>query len=494
MKKLLLTLLSFAFLLAPTSRAEDPAYTDIDAENFISARGISDRAEISRIHAWYRGLKGLNLWSDIVHACTYREIHNSISGSTVGTMVGGNGTLTGSLAVNNQGVVFPGSGANYISFPNPLPNPAVEYTILTVFQSARPSGTYYALFGSYSGSANRGPSVYVYGSPQQGLNGGFFYHYFSADGSTAPSGVISSGGSVGSPTLDNVSFLAAGYSATTRRLYSGNGRVNESSGSFGTAWNGNATFRLGQTLDGTIPLNGNVSFTAVWDRLLTATELNAVRRLYAKTIGYGVSQRVSFVFDGDSLTEGECGKIDGVDTCVNPYPLVLARDTSYGALASHRNIGTSGHTSAQMLSGIRSELYPSNIEFDIFARQYYSIYGGANDAPPLDPAQSVETLKECWRIAREAGYRVIAYTFPDIAMLDVAGTTIKAKDRREFRATMNRLIRQNAGSYDYLIELDRIPQLSNQDNILYYKDDKIHYTQATHNLIAEAIKAKIPNP
>lgn len=492
--KRIVALLSITAAISLTSRAEDPAYTDIDAENFIVARGISDRAEISRIHAWYRGLKGLNLWSDIVHACTYREIHNSISGSTVGTMVGGNGTMTGSLQVNNQGVIFTGNNANYVSFPNPLPNPAVEYTILTVFQSARPSGTYYALFGSYSGSVSRGPSVFVYGSPQQGLNGGFFYHYFSADGSTAPSGVISVAGSVGSPTLDNVSFLAAGYSDTARRLYSGNGRVNESSGSFGTAWNGNATFRLGQTLDATIPLNGNVSFTAVWDRNLTAVELNAVRRLYAKTIGYGVSQRVSFVFDGDSLTEGECGNVSGVATCVNPYPLVIARDASYGALATHRNIGTSGHTSAQMLSGIRAELYPSNIEFDIFSRQYYSLYGGANDAPPLDPSQSVDTLKECWRLAREAGYRVIAYTFPDIAMLPVNGTSITAKDRREFRATMNRLIRQSAGSYDYLIELDKIPQLANQDNTTYYKDDKIHYTQATHDLIAEAIKAKIPNP
>ncbi len=493
MKKIL-SLLSVLILSATVARSEDPAYTDIDAENFIIARGISDRSEISRIHAWYRGIKGLNLWSDIVHACTYREVHNSASGSTMGTMVGGNGTIVGSLQFNNRGAVFTGNNANYIHFPNPLPNPAVEYTILTVFQSARPSGTYYALFGSYSGSSSRGPSVFIYGSPQAGLAGDFFYHYFSADGTTAPSGVISSDGSVGSPTLDNISFLAAGYSATTRRLYSGNGRINETSGSFGTAWNGNATFRLGQTLDATIPLNGVVSFSAVWDRLLTKTELDAVRRLYAKTIGYGISQRVSFVFDGDSLTEGECGNVSGVATCVDPYPLVIARDSEYGVLATHRNVGTSGHTSAQMLSGLRADLYPSNIEFDIFARQYYSIYGGANDAPPLDPAQSVETLKECWRIAREAGYRVIAYTFPDIAMLPVGGTSITAKDRREFRATMNRLIRAAAGSYDYLIELDKIPQLQNQDNGAYYKDDKIHYTQATHDLIAAAIKAKIPNP
>lgn len=469
------------------AHAEDPAYTDIDAENFISARGISDRAEITRIHAWYRGLKGLNLWSDIVHACTYREVHNSISGSTVGTMVGGNGTLTGALQVNNQGVVFPGSGANYISFPNPLPNPAVEYTILTVFQSARPSGTYYALFGSYSGSVSRGPSLFAYGSPQQGLNGLFYYHYYSNDGAASPGDIISASGPIVSPTLDNVAFLSAGFSATARRVYSGVGKVNESAGTFGTVWNGNATFRLGQTLDGSIPLNGSVAFTAVWDRNLTTVELNAVRRLYAKTIGYGVTQRVGFVFDGDSLTAGH----DGV---VIPYPLRIARDTSYGNLTTYRNIATSGHTSAQMLSGIRTELYPSNIEFDIFSRQYYSIYGGANDAPPLDPAQSVETLKECWRIAREAGYRVIAYTFPDIAMLDVPGTSVTAKDRRVFRSTMNRLIRSYAGSYDYLIELDKIPELSNQDNTTYYENDKIHYKQPAHDLVWEAIKAKIPNP
>jgi hypothetical protein len=475
-----------AAALVPT-RAEDPAYTDIDAENFIIARGISDRSEISRIHAWYRGIKGLNLWSDIVHACTYREVHNSFSVSTVGTMVGGNGTMVGSLQFNNQGVIFTGNNANYIHFPNPLPNPAVEYTILTVFQSARPSGTYYALFGSYSGAANRGPALFAYGSPQQGLNGSFYYHYYSADGATSPGDIISGSGPVLSPTLDNFSFLAAGVNATTRRVYSGVGRINESSGSFGTVWNGNATYRLGQTLDASIPLNGTVAFTAVWDRVLTTVELNAVRRLYSKTIGYGVMQRVGFVYDGDSLTAGHSGS-------VNPFPLVLARDTDYGAVAHHRNVATSGHTSAQMLAGIRADLYPSNIEFDFLSRQYYFLYGGANDSPPLDPAQSVETLKECWKIARDAGYRVVAFTFPDIAMLDVPGTSITAKDRRVFRATVNRLIRESAGSYDYLIELDRIPQLQDQNNSTYYESDAIHYKQPGCDLIAAAIKAKIPNP
>ena len=496
MKKLGLILI---FLSALVSFAEDPAYTDIHAENFVTSRGITDRTEITRVHAWYKGLKGLDLWSDLVHACSYRYRHNSASGSTMSCMVGANGTINGTLQFTDNGVTYDGNNANYISFTNPLPNPATDYTILVVLDQVKPTAsTYYALFSSFNGTTTRGPSLFVHGSPQQGINKGFMYHYNSSDGTASPGDILSADGYVASRDYSTPEFIACGYNSTVRKIYWGLGNVAESTGALGSVWNGNATFRLGQTLAGGVPLTGNVAFTAVWDRMLTTAELNAVRRLYAKTLGYGYIQKVQFVFEGDSLTAGECNNVGNPDcstpvaTCVEPYPLVLQRDSAWGNNVIYKNVATSGHTSSQMVTDLPSQLYPVNIDFDVATRQYYSIYGGINDGYPTQAQDVFNNLKSCWDRARAAGYRVIAYTFPDIQSSAANGLT--ASDRRAHYQALSRLIRQASGSYDYLIELDKIPELQNQNDARYYKCDLVHYTQAAHDLIAAAIKAKIPNP
>jgi hypothetical protein len=176
-----------------------------------------------------------------------------------------------------------------------------------------------------------------------------------------------------------------------------------------------------------------------------------------------------------TLSRAECGQWR-CQLTRRSISLVLARDTDYGAVAI---IETSPHPAIHPRRCLPAlgPTYTRLISSSISSRQYYFLYGGANDSPPLDPAQSVKPLRSAGRSPGRPDIGSWLSHSPTSPCLMFAGTSITAKDRRVFRATMNRLIRESAGSYDYLIELDKIPQLQNQNNSTYYESDAIHYKQ-----------------
>jgi lysophospholipase L1-like esterase len=487
MRHILTFILAFVLIL-PRSQAQPVSITDPDAEAYIFNRNISDPTEIYRLHAWYSGLKNLNIWSSIVLMASYSSRDNALSGSTIVSMVGGNGTINGTVPQTTNGIVFTENTANYVSYANPLQSTALSaYSVFVAFDTEIKNGLS-CLIGANDNASANGITLFLNGSPQAGSAAHNVYTYYSSSGAAGgvPGDILSAAGvlQIGALT-SGPQTLSFSFSSAQRVITSGFNLPGFSSGSFGTVWNNTATWNIGRMTTASAAYNGDVNLVLVLNRALTIAEHQSLRRLYTKTLGWEYMPRVNMIFEGDSLTAG------AVSEWV--YSKHLWTNVNYRTVVQTRNHALSAALSSAMLTDYSTSCANARIEFDYAPRQYFHIMAGGNDMSGTTSGyDTFLNLRRLWALAKADGYIVVAYTYPPTFGL----TSDPVKEAR--RQECNYQIRQSGG-YDYLIDTEKIQGLQNNGDTAAlgssnptYQDDRVHFTSYGHKLIADYV-AKIIN-
>lgn len=500
MKKIIVALL---FLLCVSfAKAEPVFYTDPDALAYISSRSITDTNARTRLHAFCRGLKNLNLWTSVTELCILKPEYNAISSTTVNVVAGNVGTITGSLPVGPNGAVFDGTGANYISFNNPLANPSVAHSIAIVF-SANDTGSYQYLIGGHdSAGSQKGPQLFANGNTVLGYNKGQISQYHSADGIANPAGYT--GNSLGylcpRGATTQQELVISTFSASTVSIQKEIDPYYSASGSFGTAYNGRATWTVGRAVTtASNPLRGTVALYIVFNKSLATYEADALRRLIYKTVGFGTLPKSQVIWEGDSLTFGSSSEFI--------FQGHLWTNVNWNVIANG-NIGTPGDSSVSAVTQFPTQVAPLSEDEDFFNTVYYSLYIGANDLGVTDANTVFNRVKTLWYQAKQLGFKVIAWTATPSTGI---GYSALGDNNRQ---TFNQLVRQSGG-YDYLVDLANLPYFRNPvnlssppniggvtnnwvggitNNATFYQADGIHFTTAGHAYIAAEVVRVIPNP
>lgn len=472
----------FALLLALWAAipcwAEDPAYTDIDAEAYIYNRGITDRTEIERIHVWYRGLKNLQLYTNVTYMASLRSQHGAVSNSTtIFPMSGGVITLVGGVTQGTNGLVYTNSTSDYAWFANPLGTNLSAYTIVAAF-AAEYTGAGAGVIGSYQHTANlKGPQLFVHGNVNAGVNAHAIYNYGSSDGSTSHSGGFYAGRYVSGAGQ----FVALTYSSTAYKTYTGTEQVQTQSTNTSQVWNMNTNWFLGRLQENIRPMKGTIAFCATFNKNLTEYEVGAVRRLYAKTIGKGYVPEATIVWEGDSVTSASNTEF--------VYSKHLYTNSVWQPRVQGRMIAVSGSTISDALSRFTNYAKPMLIEKD-YSRLYYSMYIGYNDIGGGTSAQTTYlAYTSLASLAREAGFKVIAWTMQPSATISGA----KETERQIF----NRMLRENRGQYDILVDAaNQFPfrEAGVTANTDYYQVDGDHLTSLGEKQLSEAVYNALNEP
>lgn len=484
-------LLSILFLLCAGifARAESVSLTDYQAETYIYNAKVTSPDEVQRIHAWYRGLKHLNMFTNIVLMSSYRVQHGAASGSTLISMVGGNGTINGAVPQTTNGLTFTNFTGNYVAYANPLQSAAVAAYSIMVACDVNPStnSTSMALVGSTDVASARGPQLWAHGSVHAGFQPHFANHSYSSDGTGAgqPGDMISSASTIRTRGITTgPQMLTATFAAGQKSLTGGFDSMGIATGTFGTVWNNGANWRVGQTLAASQPLSGNIAMIIVANRSWEVWEVQAIRRLYHKTLGAGYMPDINFIVEGDSESAGVTGEYVW---CGAP----LWTNSLLNRKIQVRNLALSGAQLASMTTDYPTSAAPARVDFDYAPRQYFFLFGGNNDVA-ASPYTVIDQLKTIWNYARADGFKVVAFT-----IMKTVGTDAYPDNRK----TLNTFIRNSAAFYDILIDMDQVPEIQNYNDTALlgstaatFQDDRTHLTSLGHFYLSRFIASKFNYP
>lgn len=184
--------------------------------------------------------------------------------------------------------------------------------------------------------------------------------------------------------------------------------------------------------------------------------------------------------DGDSLTYGYKG--------TQPYPNLVAQNLgSNTQKAIAYNYGVPGDTVQMMLN--HQQYVIANYDLS-YKRNILAIWGGINDLmwSESSPAQILSLLQTYWQNARNAGFKVLAFT---ITPSSYAGIAADFESRRQ---NLNTLIRLSGANYDALADLaadSRIGQAGDELNQAYFYTDRCHLVDSGFEIVASIAEAAI---
>ena len=462
-----------------------PTAIDPDVDAYAATAGVVDPNELINLDRFVSGLKTLNLWTNLVWANSLRSQHNAGSGSTAYSLKGGNATVNGGPTWNTNGINFSSNATQYLEFTNPLQSTAVPaWTIFAAFKTT--PGYARAITSGLNGNSARGISTYANGSPSAGTSG----TDTKLIQDWGPDGTSYSATTFNLPGRISASFSAPGqnqtaifgYGPSEISLKSGINVISKTSLVSPTnAWNNGSVWRIGLTVDGALPMHGNVAGVFVWNKYLSETEGNSVRRLYCATIGSGYIPTIEVITEGDSLTAGS-----GSNEI--PWPNLLTTNTVWGPLIQKRNISTGGEFSFQMPGQLTTQALPYLIDSKYFAsKQYYLLYIGINDLSVSNAAVIFPNITNTWRAARNYGMNVVAFT-------PTPAGSLSAGQQTEY-TNLCSLIRAATNSYDYLVDLQSVAGLNDWRNTnTLFQLDAIHLRDAGQQAVLTNILRVLPTP
>ena len=260
------------------------------------------------IDVWFRGLSDLGLRSNVVWQASLRSSLNDIRGGALSALVGSPAVVAGTPEISLTGMQFHGN--DWLEFTNPLATTDSSLAACTILVDFSFQG---ASLGTLVGSSRvgaDGPSLVAGGSRVQGLGLDNLFWDLTTNGVTP----LPNPGTVGRRSFNRgvtsvQQFSMAGWNLSEISLRTDIDRVYSSPYSYSKVWNGNAQWRVGAELDGSSGFLGQVSFVTILNRVPFAGEYQAMRSLYYRTLGKGLTHPVNAIFEGDSLTE------EGVETC-----------------------------------------------------------------------------------------------------------------------------------------------------------------------------------
>lgn len=170
----------------------------------------------------------------------------------------------------------------------------------------------------------------------------------------------------------------------------------------------------------------------------------------------------TLVGEGDSIINGyNAGGLSWY------YDLVHSYLTGY---TTQVNVSVSGTTAYQATARFAANVapYAGTNSWLFFAAGVNDIYSGSN------AVQTINNISNEWALATTAGFHIVAATISD--RLDFTNRA----QTENIRAQVNNWIRNQTGSYDFLIDIARLLPVANTN----YQSDGVHPSVKTHQLIA----------
>ena len=425
------------------------------------------------IDLWFRGLSDLGLRSNVVWQASLRSNLNGIGGGSVPALIGAPAFITGTPEISLSGMLFHGS--DWLEFANPLISADSLISACSVLVDFAAEGEGARTLVSSSRLGAEGPSLIAGGSRMQGPGLDDLFFDLTTNGVTPlPNPGVSGRRSFNRGNTSFQQFSMAGWNLSEISLRTDIDRVYSSPYSYPRVWNGNPMWRVGAELDGSSAFLGRVSFVTIMNRVPFAGEYQAMRSLYYRTLGKGLTRPVNAIFEGDSLTE------DGVETS---WGMHLMTASHWLGKANKRNVARGGENTLQMSLEFDDQVLPFASQP---GRNYLFIWGGANDLAFSLSTTILGRLRDYWKRAREVGFKVVAFTLTPRTQESPAWT---AK-----RLAVNDMILGAAKDYDYLIDVSAIPSLMDPLNAEFFLPDGLHLRSAGYRLIADRINEVISNP
>lgn len=466
-----------SMVLNPAIRVA-PVAMDVDAQSYCDTVGMTDPDEILRVNQFVLGLKGLNLWTNCVQLFDLRSHHNVGSSTTLVAMKGGNGTIAGAPGWTTNGLVFTNNGSQYVTFSNPLPNPATSFSVCAAYK-ANPTSIR-CIVGSWNASPNIGPALFAHGGTSDGANPYAQIWCYSTNGTS-----IQTSPSTGRSIFDTAVGIGRyfgffGYSPSELASSIGNTPRTTSATVHGGVWNGGASWVIGKTFDNFFNMDGDVGFVGIWNVYMTSRQVQAVRRLYEYTLGVGYSMPIQIIWEGDSL-------IGGYLSALWTTQEQMQTNTVWGPIASKLNISASGDVTSNMVATAATEWCPHRIDGKLGKRQYLVIHAGINDLTTLSlPATTIITnLLRLYDSAKAYGMKVVAVT-------PTPSTGLTGQKLTEYNS-LCALIRTNSSHWDYLLDLAAVPALTNASNATYFPDG-VHLSDLGYQEVLKEFLLKVPTP
>ena len=466
-----------ANVLNPSLRVSQFAI-DSDAQSYCDTVSMTDPDEILRVNQFVLGLKGLNLWTNCVKLLDLRSHHNVGSSNVLVGIKGGNGTILGSPGWTTNGIIFTNNLSQYVTFANPLPNPATTFSVCAAYK-ATPTTTR-CIVGSWNASPNIGPALFAHGGTSDGSNPYSQIWCYSTNGTS-----IQTTPNAGRSVFDTAVgvgryFGFFGYSPSELSSSVGNIPRVISSTVHGGVWNGGASWGIGKTFDEFFPMDGEVGFVGIWNIYMTHRQVQAVRRIYEYTLGSGYSAPVQIVWEGDSLTGGYLSSLWTAQER-------LQTNTIWGPISSKLNISQGGAETPQMVKDAQTEWCQYRIDGRFGKRQYFVLNAGINDLTVSSRTASeiITNLITLWSSAKSYGMKVVAVT-------PTPSTNLVGSVRTEYDS-LNSLIRANRSQYDYLLDLAAITVLTNANNTAYFPDG-VHLSDLGYEEVLKAFLSTVPAP
>lgn len=466
-----------AAITALDSRLVAQSAFDADADAFIIRAGITDAVEKRAVNQLVLDLKSYSLW---VRMIALYPFLGSTAASTAQNLVSSSYAITwhGGMVYNRHGVH--GDGVDGYGDTGFAPSSgwssndgAIGVDVLSpeyyAVVGVSNSGTYD--FGSYDATPYRA----MIGARGQDSSTALL-SYLNAALSTSYASNDCSGVWVTSRTggtvnvYRNTTTIISGTSAatgrSTRPLYI-------------CALNANGTlFGMStRVYSSAFISSANLSST---DQANLVTCLNAFKATLGRR-SPSSSYTAAFVFDGDSLTSGYLA------TTGKDYPAVLLQQGNGWDLQRKldvHNLGYGGSTVDNLITRYTTQacLYRFS---DI---KYYGGAAATNDLNNGDAATTIHPkLRTLWAMGRADGFTTIGFT--------VARRSDFSGSKATERATLNGLIRADyaAGLFDYLVDLDAAPQLSNPSDATIFPDG-VHLSTLGASIVSSLIAKTVPWP
>lgn len=430
-------------------------------------------------------------------------------GATVRAIVGGLGTVSGTIGSNDRAMVFDGS-ASWIEFDNPARSDALaDYAIFAV-ASADSSASQSMVASSFGGATQRGTRLMFNGSSSWGAMPGRVAADANRGNASDPSGWntttrVHAGGHL-LPLAVNFSALTAiprgdlapPVPGPRLTVSAGITRSSAATAPLGDAlWNDSAKFRIGANLTGGAFHQGEVAMVMV---CRTPTYAEAVHQLMATApVRIGIIPRYGLeavaVFDGDSVTEGAGSPGAAYGTWSWPAQLFgnQANQVPGGQWTgkfSGRNIAVGGRAIASNEAAWEHTTRHILARPEWGLRYHFTMISHNQRVPPMGDPTSLQRLGKLWDLARQTGVIPVCVGLVSGQNLD--------PDRIVEHESGYAAVRSLALTKGVLfVDTGAIPQLQRGEfpsGADYFYLDQIHPTEKGYRLIAQEVAAALPFP
>lgn len=486
-----------------------------EAAAYASARGIVDRHELRYLHNWFNGLDSLHIASNVMYGASFRVQHKSQSGTNLIPFTGPTTYIHGGLQQYTNGFFFPGTTNTtyYLEIPNTFWTTAkTNYSFVIAYRSAISTNTKLsnlALLSSWNAAIPPviGPGVAV-GSHQSGTSDsikwpGTAVQYWSGSGLTNGAGFFPYGaqadqGKVAGIVTTNIvhtdspQLLITSFSPTTVAMQGSVGPwVSSTVSGYGPTTNPATVFKVGTTAFSTNTVTqancfeGDIAMIYIFNKALTESEANEIRKLYTRTIGCRYIPRINLLLDGDYLAYGN--SYGGVH--VLPTQQHLTTNSLWGKFTTTGCYATTNSSSTDIANRTLTSVAKFDVDIEYALRQYYLHSGGTVDLLSGVSAENLlVTNKVAYANSREAGNVVIAHTLPLTTNIH-ANAAIAAQ-----WTNYNNILRTSRTSYDYLVDLAADATFLNYNDTTYYTNSGVNLTTSGYKKWADAIRTKIRYP